>query len=197
MKYPDYRLLQILALAMVACGCAAADPRPEIASPDNVPGIASAGAGAEPSPGIKTVDPRLNLNVHVYSFSYHTDRAGVRREGLDNEFNLGFGLNYAFHEDARGIGFVEAGFYRDSGSNLAKLAGAGYQFKFGEHWRLGGALVGVYSPTYNHGRFFVAPLPIVTYDFGAVKVNATYVPRYGEYNRFAVFGFYFSIPFRN
>ena len=36
--------------------------------------------------------------------------------------------------------------------------------------------------------------PILTYDLGAVKLNAIYVPRYGDYNQFAVFGFYFSLP---
>lgn len=41
----------------------------------------------------------------------------------------------------------------------------------GKRWRLGGALAGVQSPTYNRGR-----------------------PRYREYNQFAVFGFYFSLP---
>lgn len=71
----------------------------------------------------------------------------------------------------------------------------GYQFKVGKRWRLGGALVGVDSPTYNLGRSFIAPLPIVTYDLGTVKLNAIYVPRYGDYNQFAVFGLYFSIPF--
>ncbi len=73
----------------------------------------------------------------------------------------------------------------------------GYQFKLGSRWRLGGALAGVSSPTYNRGRFFVTLLPIVTYDLGPVKLNALYVPRYRDYNRFAVFGLYFSIPFRN
>jgi len=58
---------------------------------------------------------------------------------------------------------------------------------------LGGALMGIDSPTYNHGSFFIAPLPMATYDLGAVKLNAIYVPRY-QYNRFAVFGLYFSIP---
>ena len=28
-----------------------------------------------------------------------------------------------------------------------------------------------------------------------VKLNAIFVPRYREYNQFAVFGLYFSIPF--
>ena len=50
------------------------------------------------------------------------------------------------------------------------------------------------SKTYNHGDAFIAPLLILTYDLGAVKLNAIYVPKYREYNRFAVFGLYFSLP---
>jgi hypothetical protein len=53
----------------------------------------------------------------------------------------------------------------------------------------------VQSDTYNHGSPFIAPLPIASYDLGPVTLNAIYVPRYGEYNKFAVFGLYFSIPF--
>jgi hypothetical protein len=100
------------------------------------------------------------------------------------------------HEDRRGIGFVEAGFYRDSGSNLAKIAGIGYQFKLGRRWRLGGALAALQSQTYNQGDAFIAPFPVLSYDFGAVVLNAMYVPVYREYNQFAVFGFYLSVPLR-
>ena len=178
MRVAAYRLLPALAAVLTWCGT-----------------VSAADAGKEPSQPVSSEDSSLNLNIHLYGFSYHTDRQGVRRNQLNNEFNLGLGLNYEFHEDARGVGFVEGGFYRDSGSHVAKLAGVGYQFKLGERWRLGGALVGVRSATYNQGRFFVAPLPMVSYDFGAVKLNAVYVPRYGQYNQFAVFGFYFSIPF--
>jgi len=113
---------------------------------------------------------------------------------LDNELNAGLGLNYTTHESERGVGFVEAGFYQDSGNNLAKIAGAGYQYKLGKRWRLGAALLAVHSQTYNQGNAFIAPIPVLTYDLGAVKLNAIYVPRYGDYNQFAVFGFYFSIP---
>lgn len=113
---------------------------------------------------------------------------------MDNEVNLGLGLNYAFHKDGLGVGFVEAGFYKDSGRNWARLVGVGYQFRLREHWRVGGALVGVNSPTYNRGRAFVTPLPIITYDFGVAELNAIYAPRYKQYNEFAVFGLYFSIP---
>lgn len=145
----------------------------------------SAGAAAAQADGA--------LNMHVYSFSYHPDRETMRRSGLDNELNLGVGLNYTLREDERSVRFVEAGLFRDSGRQLATIAGLGYQRKFGR-WRLGGALVGVHSDTYNRGRFFVAPLPIVTYDLGPVKLNAIYVPRYRDYNQLAVFGFYFSLP---
>jgi hypothetical protein len=96
----------------------------------------------------------------------------------------------------RGVYFVEAGFYRDSGSRLAKIAGMGYQYKLGKRWRLGGALLGVQSDTYNDGTAFIAPLPIATYDLGRVKLNAVFIPHYGAYNPFATFGFYFSIPLK-
>lgn len=195
MRYLAYWLLPTFAVALALGGCGALERRPEPAFPGVVLRTASAGASVEPSHEVRPADPRLNLDLLVFGFSYHPDREGVRRMHLDNELNVGLGLNYAFHEDARGVGFVEAGFYKDSGRNWAKLAGAGYQFKLGERWRLGGALVGVYSPTYNHGRFFIAPLPTATYDLGAVKLNAIYIPRAQKKNNFAVFGFYFSIPF--
>jgi hypothetical protein len=118
----------------------------------------------------------------------------MRRRGLDNELNVGLGLNYTVQEDARGIAFAEAGFYRDSGSHTAKIAGMGYQFKLGKRWLLGGALLGVQSPTYNKGTAFIAPLPILTFDLGRTKLNAVYVPRYGSYNEFALFGLYFGVP---
>jgi hypothetical protein len=134
------------------------------------------------------------FNVHVYGVSYHPDREGTRRSDLDNETNLGFGLNYTLRENERRVSFVEAGFFRDSGRRTAMLAGLGYQYKFGS-WRLGGALVSVLSPTYNDGRLAFAVLPVVTYDFGRVKVNAMYAPRISGYNEFAVYGLYFSLPF--
>ena len=126
--------------------------------------------------------------------SYHTDRHGARESGLDNQFNPGLGLNYTVNDSERGVHFVEAGFYRDSGSRLAKFAGMGYQYKVGSRWRLGGALLGVQSDTYNGGAPFIAPLPIATYDLGRVKLNAIYAPHYGTYNPFSAFGFYLSFP---
>lgn len=130
----------------------------------------------------------------MYGFSYHPDRATVHRLNLDNEFNPGLALHYELFNDARGITFAEAGAYYDSGQNWAKFIALGYQFKFGEHWRIGGALSAVNSRTYNDGVSFLAMIPLITYDFGRIKLNAVYFPKFGHYNEVAAFGFYISIP---
>ena len=59
----------------------------------------------------------------------------------------------------------------------------------------GVALLLFHSATYNSGRAFVAPIPMLTYDFGGAQLSAAYAPRFETYNRFAAFGFYLSIPF--
>ena len=98
---------------------------------------------------------------------------------------------YSTRRDAR---FFPGAPICDSGSNLAKLAGLGYQYKLGARWRFGGAVALLQSRTYNKGDAFLAPFPILTYDLGGVTFNAMYVPRYGDYNHFAVFGFYLGVP---
>jgi hypothetical protein len=139
---------------------------------------------------------RLRLNLHIFGLSYHPDRAGTRLNDLDNEVNLGLGLNYRLHEDDHGIAAVESGLYYDSGRQWAKFAGLGYQLKIGERWALGADLVGVQSKTYNGGDPFIAAIPHLTYDFGRVQLNAIYIPHVRNYNLFAVFGFYLTVPFQ-
>ena len=131
----------------------------------------------------------------MYGAAYHPDRDTVHRKNLDNEFNPGLGLHYDFRDTKRGITFGEVGAYKDSGSNLAKFVSLGYQFKFGERWKIGGALAVVQSQTYNDGVTFLGMFPLVTYDAGPVKLNAVYFPKFGEFNEVAAFGFYISIPF--
>ena len=70
----------------------------------------------------------------------------------------------------------------------------GYQFKFGEHWRIGGALAGINSQTYNNGVTFIGMIPVITYDLGRIKLNAVYFPKFGHFNEVDAFGFYISIP---
>lgn len=178
--------LSVLVLLAVSHSGNAADLQPEF---QYVSALADEDRGAALA-DLNTA-PSHKINILIYGLSYHPDKSNKQ----DNEQNWGLGVNYEFFEDTQGAAFVEAGVYRDSGSNLAKYAGAGYQFKLGKNWRVGAMLVGVQSQTYHEGRFFIAPIPVVTYDFGLVKLNAIYIPRYREYNQFAAFGLMFSIPF--
>lgn len=163
-------------------------------------GKAAAAGMATPGnspPQVRPADSWLNLDkldLNVYGFAYHPDRETVHRLHLDNEVNPGLGLHYDFRDTERGVTFAEVGAYKDSGSNLAKFASFGYQFKFGEHWKIGGALAVVQSQTYNDGVTFLGMFPLVTYDAGRVKLNAVYLPKFGEFNEVAAFGFYVSIP---
>ena len=164
-------------------------------------GVASADEGdpASEMTGVSTskdTDSWFNLralDINVYGLSYHPDRQTVHEKNLDNQVNPGLALHYQLHETARGITFVEAGAYEDSGSNWAKFAGLGYQFKFG-NWKIGGAVAAVNSATYNRGTTFVGMIPLVTWDLGRIKLNATYFPKIANYNEIDAFGFYLSIP---
>lgn len=209
-KHVACRLSLAVAAALSLGACGALESKRERAFADPPAADAAVAAGVEASPakrpgaavvssgeagqGLRPPDSRLQLNLNVFGFSYHPDRTGTRDRHLDNELNLGLGLNYELHSDARGAATLQTGFYKDSGRNWTKLAGAGYQFKLGERWRLGADLLAIQSQTYNSGRAFVAPIPRLTYDFGPVKANLIYVPRYQNYNLFAVFGLYFSTP---
>lgn len=134
------------------------------------------------------------LDVNVYGLAYHPDRETVHRENLDNEFNPGLGLQYELRNTERGITFAQLGSYYDSGSNWATFLALGYQWKWGEKWRVGGALAAMNSPTYNNGVAFIGMFPVVTYDMGPVKLNAVYFPKVANYNEVAAFGFYLSVP---
>lgn len=181
-------------LALTVLGTAAADEGGSGA----VAGSASINATAISSMSVEPPDSWFNLDaldLNVYGFSYHPDREAVHRLHLDNEVNPGLGLHYELSDTERGTTFAEIGAYQDSGSNLAKFAALGYQFKFGKRWSIGGALALVHSRTYNEGVAFIGMIPLITYDMGRVKMNATYIPKLGHYNEVDAFGFYISIPF--
>lgn len=137
---------------------------------------------------------RLNLNLHIFGLSYHPDREGTRSSHLDNELNAGIGLNYKLNDDASSISSLEAGFFKDSGRNFAKFAGASYLFKLNDRWRVGVDLLILQSPTYSNGVAFIAPTPTLAYDLGVVKINAIYIPKVPDINSYDVLGIYLTIP---
>ena len=201
----EYLPLPLLAVAAVLGGCAtpgrelgsAPPSAPMQAAQQSGPSISpDTKAGSEASLQLRSEERSRKLNLNVFGLSYHTDREGTRASRLNNEFNPGLGLSYEVSEDDRGVVGLEGGIFKDSGSNWAKFAGVGYQFKLGQHWRLGADLLAIQSQTYNHTRSFLAPIPRLSHDFGSMRVNAIYVPRFGSYSRYASFGFSFMLGVR-
>jgi hypothetical protein len=37
-------------------------------------------------------------------------------------------------------------------------------------------------------------IPLLTLDLGRIKLNAVYLPKFGDYNEVEAFGFYLSFP---
>jgi hypothetical protein len=202
MRDVAYRLIPGLAVALALSACNTIDHQHGSAgegsgipqSEQPVTNTFPSSEKGKPAHIVTPEDERLVVNLHVFGLSYHPDRAGTRISHLDNELNFGLGLGYKLYEDELGVVVSEAGFFKDSGRNWAKFAGVGYGFKLTDGWRLGADLLAVHSPTYNYGSAFVAPIPRLSYDFSRVKVNLVYLPRYKEFNRFAVYGLYFTIP---
>jgi hypothetical protein len=183
-------LVVVLALTGGGVSAAYAGPNDAVPGPIADPGSISS---AQPSPARLRFDLE-KLDLNVYGLAYHPDREKVKKENLDNQVNPGLALHYELRNTERGITFAEIGAYRDSGRNTASFIALGYQYKVGEHWGFGGAVAAMNSKTYNDGVSFVGMFPLVTYDFGPLKVNAVYFPKVANYNEVAAFGLYVSVP---
>jgi len=128
------------------------------------------------------VPAAAELGLNLYGLAYHFDRDRARETGLDNEFIAGVGLRYRAAHSERIDWVMDLSAYYDSGRNTAFVAGAGALWKVSSGWRLGGALAAFQSDTYNRGRAFVAPLPLLAYEFRSITLNFTYVPKLSEIN---------------
>ncbi len=134
-----------------------------------------------------------DLGVNVYGLSYHFDKSRAEQLDVDNNFNPGLGLRYQFARHERWTFFADAGAYYDSGKNTAVYGGAGALWQVVGGLQIGAAVAVFNSDTYNSGRTFVAPLPLVAYDFGPVTVNLTYFPKISDRNEVASLGLWFTI----
>ncbi len=159
------------------------------AAAPSVRALLAAAACAVAAPAVADADADA-LGISVYGLSYHFDRDRARALGVDNGFNPGLGVRYRFAERERWTFVIEAAAYRDSGRNTAVVAGVAALWDVGSGFHLGGALVAFDSPTYNRGRAFIAPIPLATYDWGPVTLNATFLPKVERYNDVATLGFW-------
>ena len=132
------------------------------------------------------------LGVNVYGLSYHAERERAKELGLDNEVNPGLGLRYRMPRE-RFDWFLDGGAYRDSGRNTALYAGAGAFWKPVGGLRLGAALAFFHSETYNDGDPFVAPVPLLAYEWRAMSVNVVYFPKVSSVNDVNTLGFWLTL----
>lgn len=131
------------------------------------------------------------LGINVYGLSYHFDRDRAKELGLDNEVNPGLGARWRVPREGFDW-FVDGGAYRDSGRNTAVYAGAGLYWKVTQGLRVGGALAFFHSDTYNDGTAFIAPVPLLAYEWRALSVNMVYFPKISSVNEINTLGFWLT-----
>jgi hypothetical protein len=131
--------------------------------------------------------------INVYGLSYHFDRDRAHALDVDNEFNPGIGARYKFAQWQRVSFFAEAGIFYDSGRNWAKVLGGAALLEVFPRFSIGGALAVFHSDTYNRGDVFIAPLPLLAYDFGPATVNLTYFPKVSDFNDVATLGLWVTL----
>lgn len=129
--------------------------------------------------------------INVYGLSYHFERERASELGFDNEVNPGLGVRWRLPREEFDW-FFDAGAYRDSGRNTAVLAGGGIFWKATGRLRLGGALAFFHSETYNDGDAFIAPLPLLAYEWRAVTANLVYFPKVSGINEINTLGFWLT-----
>jgi hypothetical protein len=131
-----------------------------------------------------------SIGINIYGLSYHFERDRARELGVGNELNLGGGLRW--RSDRAGW-FADLGAYRDSGRNTAKVAGAGYLWELGPRWRVGGAVAAMHSDTYNGGRAFIVPIPVLAYETPRYTLNFTFFPKVVGMNDINTLGLWITL----
>lgn len=134
---------------------------------------------------------RADLGANIYGVSYHFDRDRAKALGVDSGFNPGLGVRWR-KVDTSVDWFADVGFYRDSGRNTAKLAGVGGLWHATENFRAGGAIALLHSDTYNGGRAFIAPLPVLAYELRPLTLNMVYLPKVHQVNDINTLGFWLT-----
>lgn len=161
--------------------------RPRYGSALAVADILVAGWFAVSAPPLAAAD----LGLNVFGLSLHTDRSKHY-----NEINPGLGLHYVFAKpEPEWELFADSSIYYDSDRHWAKYAALGGQYRFAAAWKAGLAVGYVQSRSYNSGKPFVAPIPVLTYEYRDIAFNTVLLP--GEDNGPKIIGlaFFMTIPF--
>ncbi|HZP94083.1 MAG TPA: hypothetical protein VFB20_14555 [Burkholderiales bacterium] len=135
--------------------------------------------------------PAEDLGLNVFGLSLHTDRSKHY-----NEINPGLGLHYVFaRPEPEWEIFADSSVYYDSDRNWAKYAALGAQYRFAEAWKAGLAVGYAKSRSYNDGKPFVAPIPVLTYEYRRIAFNAVLLPYEDSGPKIVGAAFFMTIPF--
>jgi hypothetical protein len=134
--------------------------------------------------------------VNLYGLSYHFERGRAREIDADNELNPGVGVRKGLWKSGSHRVYAEAGLYYDSGRRWAKTADVTYQYELVRNLRAGAGLFFFHTRTYNGGDPVLAPLPVVSYDFGPVELNVAYAPKWRNLNDINTLGFWLTWKIR-
>lgn len=148
------------------------------------------------SPAMAQTEPAEGWAVNLYGASYHFERERARQIDADNEFNPGLGLRKGLWKSGRQRVYAEVGLYYDSGERWAKTADVTYQYELFDGFRAGVGVFYLHTRTYNRGDPVIAPLPVISYDFGPAELNLVYAPRVGRLNDINTLGAFVSWKLR-
>ncbi len=134
-------------------------------------------------------------SANIYGLAYHFERAEAKRIGASNEVNPGLGIRRELYTQGAHHIYGEAGIYYDSGRRWAKTADVTWQYELIGGLRGGIGAFFFYTPTYNRGKAFVAPVPVMSYDFGPAVLSVAYAPKYQDKNVINTLGAFVSWRF--
>lgn len=131
-------------------------------------------AHAEEEPLFERIEsqPLSEIWVNPGFYSYHFQRD----KGLHDE-NLGLGVEYRFSA----VASITAGRFYNSDREYSNYLGVYYQpFRIGK-MRLGAALGGFSGyPKMREGGWFLAAIPVISYEYERVGLNLAIVPTYKD-----------------
>jgi hypothetical protein len=132
------------------------------------------------------------FGLNIYGLSFHLDRKDSSGKKF-NEINPGLGMNYVFQNTSKHIVKMDAGLFKNSGSQLAEYVAMGYAYKLRNSLNVGGEVAFLHGKNYNNGRPSLGIVPMLSFRHETVSFNLLYLPRYKEVNRNSAFGLYATI----
>lgn len=135
----------------------------------------------------------VELGLNLYGVCKHLNQHQTFYQPKLNESNPGLGLTMNFVHVKYAVFLMEGGFFEDSFKNTATYVSFGYKFPLCRYIQLGCHLA-IYDSKSINGPV-LAPIPIITFRYHALAINAIYLPKYESINPYHTIGAYLTLYF--